>query len=75
MPVRYGPRIARWLLERGAGEADDDGSVVVTHEVADPRWLVRHVLQYGPDAEVLEREEVRGLVREGAERVASPVAQ
>ena len=70
VPVRYGPRIARWLIERGEGEAAEDGSVVVTHEVADPGWLVRHVLQYGPDAEVLEPEEVRGLVREGAERVA-----
>ena len=70
VPVRYGPRIARWLLERGEGEADEDGSVVVTHAVVDPGWLVRHVLQYGPDAEVLEPEEMRELVREGAERVA-----
>jgi proteasome accessory factor C len=69
--VRYTPRVARWLVERGEGEAGDDGSVVVTHHVADPGWLVRHLLQYGPDAEVLERVEMRGLVRGAAERVAA----
>lgn len=66
--VRYSPRIARWLLERGLGTRDADGSVVVEHGVADPGWLVRHVLQYGPDAEVLSppwlRDRVAEAVRE-----------
>ena len=62
--VRYSPRVARWLTERGEGEVQDDGSVLVTHTVADPDWIVRHVLQYGPDAEVVAPEEVRGWVRE-----------
>jgi proteasome accessory factor C len=62
--VRYGPRIARWFIERGQGEAADDGSVVVRHAVADPGWLVRHVLQYGPDAEVLEPPDMRRLVQQ-----------
>ncbi|MFC1575522.1 WYL domain-containing protein [Gemmatimonadota bacterium] len=35
----------------------------VTHRVADPHWIVRHVLQYGAEAEVLTPEEVRGWVR------------
>lgn len=70
VPVRYSPRVARWLVERGEGEVDDDGSVLVRHAVADPGWLVRHVLQYGPEAEVLGPEEVRELVRQSAERVA-----
>lgn len=69
VPVRYSPRVARWLIERGEGGVDGDGSVVVRHQVADPGWVVRHVLQYGPDAEVLEPAEVRELVRAGAERV------
>ncbi len=63
--VRYTARIARWLAEREQGDWDPDGSLVVTHRVVDPHWLVRHVLQYGPDAEVLEPEEARGWVRDG----------
>lgn len=62
--VRYGPRVSRWLVERGEGELQDDGSVLVTHTVADPGWIVRHVLQYGPDAEVVAPAEVRGWVAE-----------
>lgn len=73
MAVRYGPRIARWFIERGQGAAADDGSVVVRHAVADPGWLVRHVLQYGPDAEVLEPSDMRRLVKQAAERVAAQV--
>ncbi len=61
--VRYSPRIARWIAEREAGEEGPDGSWTVTHHVSDPHWIVRHVLQYGPDAEVLEPESVRGMVR------------
>ena len=62
--VRYSPRIARWIAEREPGEWDGEGGFTVTHLVADPRWIVRHVLQYGPDACVLEPEEARGWVRE-----------
>lgn len=61
--VRYSSRVARWLVERGEGEVREDGSVVVTHTVADPGWIVRHVLRYGPDVEVLAPAEVRGWVR------------
>lgn len=70
--VRYSPRVAPWLIERGQGQGERriDGSVDVRHAVADPGWIVRHVLKYGADAEVLAPEDVRGLVREAAERVA-----
>jgi predicted DNA-binding transcriptional regulator YafY len=61
--VRYSPRIARWIAEKEAGVAESDGSLTVTYQVADPHWIVREVLQYGPEAEVLEPEEVRGWVR------------
>lgn len=67
--VRYGPRAAPWLIERGEGEAQPDGSVVVRHEVVDPDWIVRHVLQYGEDAGVVGPREVRAAVRAGVERV------
>ena len=63
--VRYSPAIARWIAER-EGKEDDvaaDGSLTIGHPLADHDWAVRHVLQYGPDAEVLEPAEVREAVR------------
>jgi predicted DNA-binding transcriptional regulator YafY len=60
--VRYSPRIARWIREKGPVEERDDGSVLVRHRVADPDWAVRHVLQYGTDAEILEPEVCRRSV-------------
>jgi proteasome accessory factor C len=64
--VRYSPRIARWIEERAdsAVEKRPDGSVDVRHPVADPGWLVRHVLYHGPDAEVVQPPEMRDLVRQ-----------
>ncbi len=62
--VRYSPRIARWIAEREEVEEGPDGSVIVRHRVADPRWIVRHVLSYGPEAELLEPAEMRELARE-----------
>jgi predicted DNA-binding transcriptional regulator YafY len=57
--VRYSPAVARWIAEKEAGELLADGSFTVTYPVADPHWLVRHVLLYGPDAEVLAPPEAR----------------
>jgi proteasome accessory factor C len=57
--VRYSPRIARWISEREGKAVESDGSLVLEHPLADTDWAVRHVLQYGPDAEVLEPAEVR----------------
>jgi predicted DNA-binding transcriptional regulator YafY len=63
--VRYSPRIARWIVERDSAlSLDTDGSVVVRHRVADPRWIVRHVLQYGGDAVIEEPAEARSWVSE-----------
>lgn len=64
MRVRYSARIAPWILERETGSVAKDGSVVVEHPLADPEWAVSHVLQYGPEAEVLEPESVRQAIRE-----------
>lgn len=69
--VRYSPRIARWIVEKGPVEPCADGSVIVRYRVADPRWLVRHVLQYGCDAEVLAPAEYRERVRSAVERLRS----
>lgn len=62
--VRYSPAIARWIEEREGVAPGPDGSIVLRHRVADPQWLVRHVLQYGKEAEVLEPAEFRNLLRE-----------
>ena len=76
--VRYGPAVARWIRERLEGDRSwaartrdlDDGSIEVTHRVADLRWLVEHVLQYGPDARVLAPDAARRAVAEAAARIA-----
>ena len=62
MRVHYSPRIARWIAEREGLALDADGSLTMEHPLADVQWGVRHVLQYGPDAEVLEPAELRDEV-------------
>jgi proteasome accessory factor C len=62
--VRYSARIARWIAEREGKAPDADGSLTLDHPLADVDWAVRHVLQYGPDAEVVEPAEVRNAIRE-----------
>jgi proteasome accessory factor C len=62
MTVRYSPRIARWVAEREGASLAADGSLTLEHPIADDAWAVRHVLQYGPDAEVLAPDAMRELV-------------
>lgn len=62
--VRYSPRIARWISEREIGESESDGSFTVSHPLNDDAWAVRHVLQYGPEAEVIAPARVRERVAE-----------
>ena len=69
--VRYSPHIARWVAEREGGELAADGSLTVAHPLADADWAVRHVLQYGPDAEVLGPPEVREMVRRRLEAMSA----
>jgi predicted DNA-binding transcriptional regulator YafY len=62
--VRFSPSISRWLAERHPDAVmDKDGSTIVTYQVANADWLVRHVLHYGPEAEVLGPESFRALMR------------
>jgi proteasome accessory factor C len=74
MRVRYSPRIARWIAEREGAELDADGSLTLEHPLADVQWAVRHVLQYGPDAEVLEPADTRQAVRDALVAMASATA-
>ncbi len=68
--VRYSSRIARWVEERGPVERQEDGSVLVRYRIADPGWLIRHVLEHGADAEVLEPIEIREAVSGVVTRIA-----
>jgi predicted DNA-binding transcriptional regulator YafY len=72
--VRYSARIARWIEERERAVPEEDGSIVIDYQVADPAWLVRHLLQYGRDAEILEPVEFRELVRDALEGMLRDMA-
>lgn len=75
--VRYSARIAQWIRERYPdAEICEDGGVEVNHAVADRGWIVRHVLQFGAEAEVLEprwvREAVCGVVERMLAETVTP---
>lgn len=57
--VRYSPRIARWIAEDGPVTSLDDGSAIVSYAVADRQWLMRHLLEFGADAVLLEPPSIR----------------
>ena len=68
--VRFSPRIARWVAERyPRAEPQGDGSVVVTFNAASVDWLVRMVLHYGDQAEVLGPPAYREAMRRAVERI------
>jgi predicted DNA-binding transcriptional regulator YafY len=67
--VRYSPAVARWVAERENAQCEADGTLVLTHDVADMNWLVRHVLQYGGEA-VVEDERARGVVSQVLQKMA-----
>lgn len=62
MRVRYSPTVARWIAERERVATEPDGSVVAEYPLFDVGWGVRHVLRYGPDAEVIGPDELREAV-------------
>jgi proteasome accessory factor C len=69
--IRYAESIARWIAERAGKPLDSRGCLIEDRPLGDPAWAVRHVLQYGPDAEILEPEEVRQRVREVLRQLAT----
>jgi predicted DNA-binding transcriptional regulator YafY len=52
-----------------SGSGNDDGSVRVRHRVADARWIVRHVLQYGGAAVIERPATARRWVADAARRL------
>jgi len=73
--VRYSPRIARWIAEREGKPLDQDGSLTVEHPLADSEWTVRHLLQYGPEVEVLEPSDIREVIVQRLDVIASVLSQ
>lgn len=74
MTVRYSPRIARWIAEREGVPVEGDGSLTLEHPVADESWAIRHVLQYGPDAELLGPPELRSAIRRHLDELSATPA-
>ncbi len=72
MTVRYSPRVARWIAEREGKELAADGSLTTERPLADPAWGVRHVLQYGAEAEILAPQWMREKVLERLREMALP---
>lgn len=60
--VRYSAQVARWIAEGEHTQCEEDGTLLLEHDVADMDWLVRHVLQYGGEAVVEGEEEARAAV-------------
>lgn len=74
--VRYSPVIARWVAERDGRPLETDGSAIRSRPLADREWAIRHVLQYGPEAEVIGpddlREEMVGRVAQLLAMLSAP---
>ncbi len=68
--VRYSREVARWVAEREEAQCEEDGTLVLTHDVADMNWLVRHVLQYGGEA-IVETADARSAVAAAAAELLS----
>lgn len=67
--LRFGERMARWVSEeiwhpQQKGQWMTDGRYELEIPYADPTELVRDVLRYGADVEVVKPETLRGLVKE-----------
>ncbi|MEO8448426.1 MAG: WYL domain-containing protein [Gemmatimonadota bacterium] len=62
--IRFAPKAARWVAEREGKPLEADGTFVQELPLADLDWLVRYVMQYGAEAQVLEPEAARSAVRE-----------
>ena len=69
--IRYSPAVARWVAERAGKDLDGDGSITLSYPLADTRWVVRHVLQYGPEAQVLEPDTARTAVVEALQQIVN----
>jgi predicted DNA-binding transcriptional regulator YafY len=72
--VRYARGAAPWVREDARRRGFEwtelaDGQVEIVHRVGDVTWLLSHILEMAPQAEVLEPVEMRAWVREAAGRL------
>lgn len=72
--IRFAPRVARWIAEREGKQPDADGSYTQELPLADPDWLVRYVLQYGAEAEVISPGSARSAVADRLRVIQSTLA-
>jgi proteasome accessory factor C len=68
--VRYSSSVSDWVREKGPVREGTDGAVFVDFHVADPGWVVRHVLLHAPEAVVVEPPAVRREVEQVLRRMA-----
>jgi proteasome accessory factor C len=69
--IRYGPAVAKWIAEREGHDLAPDGSLTLEYPMADQAWVVRHVLQYGVDAEVIGPDCARAAVRKALQAICA----
>ena len=64
MTVRFRKEAAPWVTEFfSEHESLPDGSVLVRFDASSTDWLIRRVLEFGADAEVVEPPRYRDAVR------------
>ena len=59
------------IAEREGKPLDEDGSLTMEHPLADSDWAVRHLLQYGPEVDVLEPDEIREAIKRRLEAIGA----
>jgi len=74
--VRFAPRQARWIRERkwhrsAKVQEEMDGSIVLNLRIAETSEIVRWVMQFGSEAEVLAPATLRKAVRDEIARAAA----
>jgi predicted DNA-binding transcriptional regulator YafY len=57
--VRYQRKVARWIGEREGRTLEADGGLTANYPIGDAEWAVRYVLQYGPEAQLMDPATVR----------------
>lgn len=50
---------------------NEDGSFTITASLPENDWLIRHILSFGSDAEVLEPRSIRDMMRNESSKIAS----
>lgn len=71
--VRYSGRAAVRLADDERAEQLPNGDIVISHQVAEPDWVVRHVLGFGGEAVLEGPDALRTRVAEAAARISRAI--